>query len=368
MVKPRLVGKYVQRYVEVLNNQYTKASEDLRPLLPDHFLPKQEIRVYLVRKTGVAIDYLGMSSKLRIDFQISDRSLDDLIFLPTDPPVPAEIGVFHLQPVKVSPPDQPIRTVKLMGSMEGIVLFKIDNAHVFAYSQKIMNENYGRYAFFNIYVQRQYPDGTTRSKYVRYAELYPDKEMIFTPARAENNAVKDFQDHLDFLKAPNMAPSIQKYVRIGEAVHQLKKNSVAVLGRDSPPESDLLRRIRDELRALNYHAFLVREEESLAEQTPEEKVKLLTLMSRFCVMEDSTASGHIAEFEYCKTNRVLLILLRRAGHGSTWMIGDAGLVDFNFIRTFEFSEANLHEVLVEATRWAEDFLSRRALAYKDYFP
>jgi hypothetical protein len=32
---------------------------------------------------------------------------------------------------------------------------------------------------------------------------------------------------------------------------------------------------------------------------------------KFAVMEDSVASGHIAEFEYYKSNRVILALLRR---------------------------------------------------------
>jgi len=167
---------------------------------------------------------------------------------------------------------------------------------------------------------------------------------------------------------PEFGPTVQKYIKVGDMVHQLKENSVVVLGKDTSPEVDVLRRIRDELRTINYNAFLVREEKDIPCQSPEEKVKLLTLMSKFTVMEDSTASGHIAEFEYCKNNRVPLVLLRKKGKGSTWMIGDAELVDVNFIRTFEYSEDHLHEVLVEATKWAEEFIHRRADAYQGYFP
>lgn len=47
---------------------------------------------------------------------------------------------------------------------------------------------------------------------------------------------------------------------------------------------------------------------------------------KFAVVEDSVASGHIAEFEYCKNNRVILALLREKGKGSTWMIGDAPFI------------------------------------------
>lgn len=90
-------------------------------------------------------------------------------------------------------------------------------------------------------------------------------------------------------------------------------------------------------------------------------------MSKFAVMEDSAASGHIAEFEYCKNNRVVLVLLRQKGKGSTWMIGDAPLVDVNYIQSFEYSERNLHDVLVKASKWAESFLQRRSNSYEKHF-
>ena len=341
---------------------------ETRSILPDHVMAKQEVRIYLTSRTGVAIDYIGIASKPKIDFRMSPLSFDDLIFPPTDPTVPLDIGALQLKPIKSGLPGEPTRTIKLMGSMAGIVLLRTDNEHLFAWNTKEMIANQGRYTFFNLYVQRVYRDGRIRSKFVRYAELYPDRDEFFSLLNAEKNAAKDFDDYLKFLVSPDMAPSPQKYLKIGEVVQQLKQNSVAVLGKDSPPEADLLRRIRDELGTLNYRAFLVREENSLSGQTPEEKVKLLTLMSKFCVMEDTAASGHIAEFEYCKTNRVVLILLRKKGHGSTWMIGDAELVDLNFIKTFSYDDNNLREVLVAATNWAEFFIKRREEAYKAYFP
>jgi len=61
----------------------------------------------------------------------------------------------------------------------------------------------------------------------------------------------------------------------------------------------------------------VKEQKSLPYSSPEEKVKTLTLLSRFAVMEDTSPSGHIVEFEYCKNNRVVLAILRKQGKGST---------------------------------------------------
>lgn len=91
-------------------------------------------------------------------------------------------------------------------------------------------------------------------------------------------------------------------------------------------------------------------------------------MSRFAVVDDSVASGHITEFEYCKINRIPTIFLRKRGKGSTWMIGDASLTDINYIKTFEYIERDLHDVLTVAVEWAEKFIRKRADAYSAYYP
>lgn len=270
-----------------------------------------------------------------------------------------------MRPFKRADNDEPTTTLSFIGDMKGIVLLRVKgDGHLLAYDKQLMKENFGRHVIFNIYVQRVHSNGSIVSRYVRYTELFPDKKELFTPMKASLNAKKDLEDFLSIVTKPEVGPPVQKYVKMGDAVHQLKKNSVIVLGKDTP----LLRRIRDELRTLNYNSFLVKEQPDLPDQSPEEKVKLYTLMSKFAVMEDSFASGHLAEFEYCKNNRVILALLRQEGKGSTWMIGDAPIVDINYIKIFEYSEKNLHDVLIEASQWAESFIQRRADAYKAYYP
>jgi hypothetical protein len=270
-----------------------------------------------------------------------------------------------LKPLVISGENEPTTTVTLQGDFNEIALFRVKGGgHFFTYDKEIMASHFGRHVFFNLYVQREYSDGNIVSRFVRYAELYPMKSELFTSSKAKLNARKDLADYLNIISNPEFAPRTQKYVRMGEAIVQLKKNSVAVLGKDSP----LLRRIRDELRTLNYNSFLVKEQPDLPDQSPEEKAKLYVLISKFAVMEDSEASGHIAEFEYCKTSRVVLAILRQKCKGSTWMIGDAELVDVNYIKSFEYTEKNLHRVLSEACSWAESFSQRRADAYKNYVP
>ena len=368
-MKPKKLYDYVKTYKNELSRLVQKIPEETRMLLPEHIVTNQEIQVYVTKETGIGIDYLGINPRLDIRIEKSDRCVGDLVFPPTDPSVPCGFGALRFKPLAKSSPNEHSITISLMGSMQGIVLFKMtDMSHLFVYED--LPSDYGRHTFFNIFVQRQYPDGSLRSRFVRYTEFCSDKPELFTKMKAIANARYDLAGYLDFIKKPDFGPITEKYLvgRMGDVILKLKENSVIVLGKDTHPELKVLRRICDELRTLGYHAFLAKEQPDIPSQSLEEKVKLLTLISKFAVMEDSTASGHIAEFEYCKINRVPLILLRREGKGSTWMIGDAGLVDVNYIKKFEYSESNLHDVLEIATEWVEKFISRKAEVYGTYYP
>lgn len=335
-----------------------------RKAAPEYLISNQEIEIYITKETGVVINYVGLNRLQKVTVFASDQCFDDLLFSPTERKIPCEIGSLKLKPLAKAKDNEPTTTLSFLGDMRGIVLFRVrGGGHFFAYDKELMSDDFGRHSFFNVYVQREYSDGNLVSRYVRYAELYPSKMELFTPLKAYINAKKDVVDFLAIVTHPDTSPQPQKYLRIGDAITQLKKNSVIVLGKDNP----LLRRIRDELRTLHYESFLVKEQPDLPEQSPEEKAKLYALISKFAVMEDSEASGHIAEFEYCKNNRVVLALLRKKGRGSTWMIGDAQLVDVNYIKTFEYDERNVHNVLIEASKWAESFIQRRGAVYKDYF-
>ena len=365
-MKPKILLEYVKKYTNEMRRLVLLVPEEKRALLPDHVVSNQEIDVYVTKETGIVIDYVGLSKNQSISVKYTERCYDDILFPPTEDNIPCnQGGSLKLKPLAKSNENEPITTITFQGDFNGIALFRVKGrGHFFPYDKETMADHFGRHVFFNLYVQREYLDGNIISRFVRYAELYPKKSELFTSSKAILNARKDLADYLSIVSNPEFAPHAQKYVKMGEAIAQLKKNSVIVLGKDSL----LLTRIRDELRTLSYNSFLVKEQPDLPDQSPEEKVKLYSLISKFAVMEDSIASGHIAEFEYCKTNRVILALLRQKGKGSTWMIGDAPLVDVNYIKSFEYSERNLHGVLFEASQWAESFSKKRADAYKDYFP
>ncbi len=82
---------------------------------------------------------------------------------------------------------------------------------------------------------------------------------------------------------------------------------------------------------------------------------------------DREAAGHLAEYQYLKEQRTILALLRPKRKGSTYMIGDEHLVDFNYINLFEFEKSPL-EVIDVAIDWAENFVKKRMKAYGKAYP
>lgn len=146
-----------------------------------------------------------------------------------------------------------------------------------------------------------------------------------------------------------------------------KEKSVIVLGRYTEPEMQELLQVRDYLRSKGYDAYLIKDLPELPMMSNEEKVRLWTISSRFCIMIDREPAGHIAEFQILKEQRTILALLRPKGKRSTYMIGDEHLVDYRYINLFEFENSPL-EVLDLAINWAENLVKERVKQYGEYYP
>lgn len=145
------------------------------------------------------------------------------------------------------------------------------------------------------------------------------------------------------------------------------EDTVIVLGSyDSPYESEL-RNIRDYLKRLGYDAFLIKELPDLPQLSLEEKVRAWVTSSRYCIIVDREASGHIKEYEIVKQERKPLIFLQPTDGGSTYMIGDDYLVDLNYLNKFEFDQNPMEEI-ENGVRWAEDLLNERGREYPEFYP
>jgi hypothetical protein len=139
------------------------------------------------------------------------------------------------------------------------------------------------------------------------------------------------------------------------------------LGKDSGPELSELLEVRDFLRGRSYDADLIKDLPEIPMMSNEEKVRLWALVSRFCVMIDRAATGHIAEYSFLREQRSILAMLRPHGSGSTYMIGDDHLVDLNFINVYEFEKTPL-KILGNAVDWAEGIAADRSEAYGKAYP
>jgi hypothetical protein len=126
-------------------------------------------------------------------------------------------------------------------------------------------------------------------------------------------------------------------------------------------------RVRDYLIAKDYDAYLLRDLPEHPSMSLEEKVKLWSLASRFCVMIDREPSGHLVEYPYVKSVRAILALLRPESKGSTYMIGDDQITDFGYINVFDFKNSPL-EVIDIAIAWAEELVKKRIEKYKKAYP
>ena len=146
-----------------------------------------------------------------------------------------------------------------------------------------------------------------------------------------------------------------------------KKSTVIVLGKDTGDEGRELAEARDYLASRSYEAHLIKDLPEVPMMSTEEKVRSWAMAARFVFMVDRVPAGHLAEYVMLREQRAILALFRPKGLGSSFMMGDEDLVDYNFIKVFEFEETPL-EVMETAIGWAETFAAKRASAYDAAYP
>jgi len=145
-----------------------------------------------------------------------------------------------------------------------------------------------------------------------------------------------------------------------------KEKSVIIYGSYDQPFFNELLYIRDYLISKNYDARLLKELPELPSWSLEQKVRFWSSPSRFCIVVDRVASGHLTEYNFIKNERVILALLREKGKRSTYMIGDER-IDYNYINVFEFEKSPLN-ILDEVIEWAEKKNINRIEQYKKEYP
>lgn len=222
-------------------------------------------------------------------------------------------------------------------------------------------------AIVNIFIQLSFGGDVLATRFVPFAIYVHDRDFF----DFENFWDKCTPHIQNTLRAIHHSEAGDYYQSTKERISGVlvgKEKSVIVFGKDSDPEMlrELLR-IRDYLIAKDYDAYLLRDLPEHPSMSLEEKAKLWSLASRFCVMIDREPSGHLVEYPYIKSVRAILALLRPKGSGSTYMIGDEQVTDINYINIFEFQHSPL-EVINDAITWAEKLVAARIKGYEKAYP
>ena len=137
-------------------------------------------------------------------------------------------------------------------------------------------------------------------------------------------------------------------------------DSVLILGKDSGPALDRLKRIASKLEELGYYTYIIKEQPERRGESIVQKVMRYALSSKFVLIENTEASGHLYEIPHVtKAAECVTVVLQEEGRGATWMFEDAYAKHKHWHKvTYEASD--LERAVEEAAAWAEKFVAEFA--------
>ena len=134
-------------------------------------------------------------------------------------------------------------------------------------------------------------------------------------------------------------------------------DSVLVLGKDTGPGLDRLKRIASKLEHLGYHTYIIKEEPDRVGESVVQKVLRYALSSKFVLIENTEPSGHLYEIPHvAKAAECVTVVLQEEEKGATWMFEDA-YGKHRHWHKIVYPTNELETAVEEAARWAEKFVS-----------
>lgn len=133
-------------------------------------------------------------------------------------------------------------------------------------------------------------------------------------------------------------------------------DSVLILGKDSGPALDRLKRIASRLEELGYYTYIIKEQPDRIGESVVQKVMRYALSSKFVLIENMEASGHLYEFPHvAKAAECVTVVLQEEGKGATWMFEDA-YAKHRHWHKLTYEAAGLERAVEEAAARAERFV------------
>lgn len=133
-------------------------------------------------------------------------------------------------------------------------------------------------------------------------------------------------------------------------------DSVLILGKDTGEGLDRLKRIELRLQELGYFTHLIKEEPDKAGESIVQKVMRYALSSKFVIIENTEASGHLYEIPHVsKAAECVTVVLQEEGKGATWMFEDA-YAKHRHWHKITYRNDQLEDATQQAAAWAEKFV------------
>ncbi len=139
-------------------------------------------------------------------------------------------------------------------------------------------------------------------------------------------------------------------------------DSVLILGKDTGAGLELLKRIEARLQELCYYTYIIKEQPDKAGESVIQKVMRYALSSKFVLIENTEASGHLYEVPHVtKAAECVTVVLQEQDKGATWMFEDA-YAKHRHWHKLTYDGDGLESAVDEAVAWAEKFLGE----FRDY--
>jgi len=165
-----------------------------------------------------------------------------------------------------------------------------------------------------------------------------------------------------FLEVESLPPT-----DIPAFLQMAKKKLVLLLGKDTGQGLDRLQAIRKFVEAHGYQCQLIKEMPEHSEMGLIGKVLFSALSSRFVIIENSTASGHLYEIPFVRMAECVIAIMQREGEGATWMTEDM-ISKHPLLKKFQYTDDSLSSSVDEAIYWAEQRIAENIKANRGSWP
>ncbi len=133
-------------------------------------------------------------------------------------------------------------------------------------------------------------------------------------------------------------------------------DSVLILGKDTGAALGRLKRIETKLQELGYYTYIIKEQPDKLGESVVQKVMRYALSSKFVVIENTEASGHLYEIPHVtKAAECVTVVLQEEGKGATWMFEDAYAKHKHWYKLV-YRDNDLEHAVEQAAGWAEEFV------------